>query len=80
MKKGFLNKIFILCFVFITCLLLSSCDKKTTITLHTFGEEVLLIDSNVNDQYELPDISNRKGFVFVGGLSGYLYGKITNKR
>ena len=29
-------------------------------------EEVLLIDSNVNAEYELPDISNRKGFVFVG--------------
>lgn len=66
MKKGFLNKLVVLSLVFVTCFLLSSCNKNTTVTLHTFGEEVLLIDSNINETYELPEISNRKGYVFVG--------------
>ena len=51
--------------------LLTACSKETTITLHTFGDEFFVYDQEVNAEYTLPKIENRKGFIFVGWYDNF---------
>ena len=65
MKKLF-NKILTFTLVVMGMFLLTSCKKETTITLHTFGDEYFVVEEKVGGEYTLPEISNRKGFIFIG--------------
>lgn len=69
--KNTLRKILIsfICVFLLT--LLSSCSKETTVTLHVFGDEVLLIEESTKTEYELPKITNRSGYVFLGWYDNF---------
>lgn len=70
MKNGF-KKIISLVLVVMGVFFLTSCQKETTITLHTFGSEFFEYQEELNTEYELPKISNRKGFIFVGWYDNF---------
>ena len=47
-------------------LFLVSCSKETTVTLHVFGDECFEVNANTSETIELPKITDRKGFKFIG--------------
>lgn len=69
--KNIFKKITTLTLILMGIFLLTSCAKETTITLHTFGDEFFVYNEEVNSEYTLPEISNRKGFIFVGWYDNF---------
>lgn len=70
MKKVF-NKILTFTLILMGLFLLTSCKKETTITLHTFGDEYFVVEEKIGGEYNLPEISNRKGFIFIGWYDNF---------
>lgn len=64
--KNIFKKIISLVLVVMGVFFLTSCEKEATIILHTFGSEYLEVSEKANTEYTLPEISNRRGFIFVG--------------